>query len=600
MVNFTLNALSDTGSMTVSASPFSVINTAIDATAILYVSCDDMKSMFQFQTDSNNFSDLSNIDIKYYINNYYWPLISSANAMMDQTLSQGAISTRDKYGYFASNKMLLSHDYIRYLSYKLFNTPLGVDLFINKLTLIQNIRSNLGNVDVDINSKLNAISINGTSTNLLGTTGSKYLTNAVTDNTNLCRELLLQLYGNEPTRFTDISNIHSIQSVPFQNNDTISYSINISAAPGQEALTGILPIPDRKYEIKLVLVDASLVTNTVVLPEEESYKWTQRSGGVLPTSAANWYMTAVSGNGKVIAGVVYGGSIYTGILSNNSYIWTQQSGGVLPSTSNWRCIKISNDGSRIVACANSNYVYTALLTSGSYVWTKHSGGVLPASSANWSQVAISLDGNRLIAGITGGNIYTALLTSGSYVWTKQIGGVLGTSTGYWNYVAISGDGNRIAAVYTLGTNKGIYTALLTNGSYVWTKESITAASWAGGIALSNNGSVIVTGVNTNPGPIYIGTLVGSSYSWTQYSSVSPGYWQSFAISNNGTQIIAAMNTTSNSNIYTAILTNGVYNWIKQTDSTLPSGIWLGVGASSDGTRLIASTYNGYIYTAFES
>ena len=246
-----------------------ILTMDISAVAVFYVGCNDMKSVFQFQTDSTDFTDSLGTDIRYYVNTTNWPNLNPADAMMDQPLSRNPILTSDRYGPLPANKMLLSHDYVRYLASKLFNTPFGVDLFSNESVLLENIRTLCsddisGHVWYDVSAKLYSISKTGTSPYLQGTTGSLYLTDEFTDNTNICRELFLQMAGNDPHRFADLSNTDLPQPIPFQNDDTINFSVNFSAAQGQEELTGVSYIPDRKYQIKLVMVDASNVTNTPI------------------------------------------------------------------------------------------------------------------------------------------------------------------------------------------------------------------------------------------------------------------------------------------------------------------------------------------------
>ena len=265
-----MNALNKSVSMTASGTSLSEILTMdADATAVFYISCDDMKSMFKFQTDSVNFTDEFITGVQYYVDTTFWPNLNPADAMMDQPLSLNPISTTDRYGTLPANKMLVAHDYVRYLATKLFNTPYGVDLFSNETILLENIRALCsddasGHVWYDVSAKLHSISTNGTSPYLKGTPGYLYLTNELIDNTNICREIMLQMMGNEPHRFANITDTFLPQSIPFENEDTFNFSVNFLAAQGQESLTGVSHIPDRKYQIKLVMVDASNIVNTPV------------------------------------------------------------------------------------------------------------------------------------------------------------------------------------------------------------------------------------------------------------------------------------------------------------------------------------------------
>ena len=248
--------------------------TDVSATAILYVDLAEMQSVFKFQTDSADFTDLSATDVQYYVDSAHWPSLNPADAMMDDAASQNPILTADKNGALASNKMMVAHDFIRYLAKKLFNTPYGVDLFSNEVALLQNLRSvcgsgATGDAWFDVTEKVSGVSVSGSDARLEGTAGSKYLTNGVTDETNICREILLQIAGSAPSRLATLVNTYGVQSVPFDPEDSISFKLDIHAAAGQEGLTGVAPIPSRPYEIKLIMVSDITGKNTEEAADEQ-------------------------------------------------------------------------------------------------------------------------------------------------------------------------------------------------------------------------------------------------------------------------------------------------------------------------------------------
>jgi hypothetical protein len=179
--------------------------------------------------------------------------------MMDHTQSTNPIASANSSGALVPNKMLVAHDFVRYLAYKLFNTPYGVDLFNNEVDLLKGIRricdgSSAGHTWYDIVSKINAVGTSGTNPNIVGTAGSKYMTNADTSTANLGRELLQQLLKTVPERFASIGNTDSPQPLPFQTDDSISFKLTIAHATGQELVTGVLPFSPRSYEIRLIMV----------------------------------------------------------------------------------------------------------------------------------------------------------------------------------------------------------------------------------------------------------------------------------------------------------------------------------------------------------
>jgi hypothetical protein len=250
----------------------------VSAVAVFEVDLSVMKDMFKYQTDSNDAIDASASDIKYYVDKTKWPDLNPANAMMDHTSSEGEIATNGSDGNpLAANKMLVAHDFTRYLALKLFNTHFGVDLFSNELELLNGLRHVCGNVasgqtQFDINAKIAAVSndnedLDEDANNL------RYTTNAMDGSNNLCRTLMLQLLDGKPARFATIDAVGTPQSLPFIAGDTISFKLIVNAAEGQELITGVDPIGARSYRIKFVIVDddadpGNVAVNTAVAEDE--------------------------------------------------------------------------------------------------------------------------------------------------------------------------------------------------------------------------------------------------------------------------------------------------------------------------------------------
>ena len=275
MVNFVLNYLSSSVSMDISGEVYAQPITAVDAsaTAIFQVSLDDIKKVFQFQTNSN--FDINNLpaDIRYYVDPTFWPALNPANGMMDNAASNHPIITGDSNGVFASNKMLVAHDFVRYLALSLFNSAYGAGLFDNENDLLTDLRwicgnSQAGQTWYDIVSKLTAVSeSSGTNADLVADeNGKKYLTDKTATEVNLGRTLFEQLTGSAINRFSSIQGGDAPQALPFQANDSISFKLTIAAAPGQEQLTGVSPVVPRSYEVKMILVESP--SNTAVASDE--------------------------------------------------------------------------------------------------------------------------------------------------------------------------------------------------------------------------------------------------------------------------------------------------------------------------------------------
>ena len=82
-------------------------------------------------------SDISYVDIRYFTYMDHWNpnlVVNPMNAMLDKPESADAIL---QVGI--PSKMLVKHDFIRFLALQLFNTPNGVDLFNNEEELISNL-----------------------------------------------------------------------------------------------------------------------------------------------------------------------------------------------------------------------------------------------------------------------------------------------------------------------------------------------------------------------------------------------------------------------------------------------------------------------------
>lgn len=272
-VNFVLNALESSVQMGVAGT---VQNTAIpdltvDAVAVFQVSLDDMKACFKYQTDSNDVTNAAESDIKYYVDTTTWPDLNPANAMMDDGHSLNPIATANTAGPLEPNKMLVAHDFVRYLAQQLFNTHFGVDLFNNEQELLANLRlicgsEGEGKTWSDVKSKLDLVGVSGTHEDIEGADGAKYMTNANSSPDNICRILFEQMTNMAITRFADINASDDAQPLPFLVDDSISFKVVIAAAEGQHELTGVEEIPSRSYRIRLDIVESPV--NTTVAEDE--------------------------------------------------------------------------------------------------------------------------------------------------------------------------------------------------------------------------------------------------------------------------------------------------------------------------------------------
>jgi hypothetical protein len=231
------------------------------ADAVFYVKLSDMLSVFKFRTPTVFDASLNlaifdaSSDIQYYVFRKCWPTslkINPSHAMLDRSESSGMLTGG---GAFAANKSLVKHDFIRYISLHLFNTIHGVDFLSNEDDLLENIVYYGDAARVGIMAVLDTISTQSADITMAAdASGARYLTNFVTSNTNITRELLRQIYLNVPERLAALSDSSGVLlSVPLVENDTLNIKVVIESSPGQHTLTNVDAIPPREYNIKLVI-----------------------------------------------------------------------------------------------------------------------------------------------------------------------------------------------------------------------------------------------------------------------------------------------------------------------------------------------------------
>lgn len=272
-VDFTLSFFSSAYRMFELATVDDPVNGIIDssAVAVFYMAQSDINNIFKFQTDSYDFSNTNYTDIHYLIYMDNWPsslVLNPANAMLDQIQSTGALL---QVG--VQNRMLVKHDFLRYLAKSLFNTPQGVDLFNNESQLIANINT-IGYAawHNDISGGLwkyattssRPIPEDVTSGFIIDTvSGLKATTDDLPMSDNICRYLMNKLLENNTHRFQNVQfDVSGIAPVPIYVGDTLSFKFTTYPAPGQHNLTGVPPLMGRAYEIRIVIDDGSHV-NTV-------------------------------------------------------------------------------------------------------------------------------------------------------------------------------------------------------------------------------------------------------------------------------------------------------------------------------------------------
>lgn len=274
-IAFSLPALDRTFQLDVSGSILAQMPDAmtdVSATAFYNFKTNVAKSVFKYQSDSFDVNNLDASDTRYYVFMDSWPTDASlnpANALM----SDSPILPED--GNIVKNRLFLKHDYTRYLAFRLFNTPYGVDLFNNETEIHQDICSKGRTAKDNIMTLLRNVSTKAEtgSTIVVGNTdlsSNRYTTNDSSLNTNICRELIRQIGYSAPGRFYDVSSNgytmvsnsnYPYRTVPLFPGDSFNFKVTVKAATNQHLLTNrALAIEDRVYKIKLILSDTA---NTV-------------------------------------------------------------------------------------------------------------------------------------------------------------------------------------------------------------------------------------------------------------------------------------------------------------------------------------------------
>jgi hypothetical protein len=249
----------------------------VSATGVFNIDIEDAKKIFRFS--SNDWDISNNIPIgslHYYLDASKWPTtltLNPANAMMDQIglgPSAGAITHNNK----DRQELLIKHDFIRYLALRLFNTPLGADLFSNQSEMLNDltakgelhwqndISANLWKYDVTTST----LEEDGVQFIIDGSSNQFCTTDNYTANDNITRELFQQIVKAQRSRFENVTLDQFNQApIPFIHGDSISYKFTINPAANQETLTGVPSFGARVYRIQLNIFDSTIIPiyNTV-------------------------------------------------------------------------------------------------------------------------------------------------------------------------------------------------------------------------------------------------------------------------------------------------------------------------------------------------
>ena len=336
----------------------------------------------------------------------------------------------------------------------------------------------------------------------------------------------------------------------YMTNNTSQVSITLPASPSVGDIVQVTGVGTGGWKITQNAGQSILTKNLPMNPRNQML--------------GSWVRAVASStDGRKIVAATYGGLIYTSADAGTTWVSTTA------PTLSWQSVASSADGTKLVAVPSGGQIYTS--TDSGATWTPR------ATTQNWSSVASSSDGTKLVAAIGNGGsgqIYTS--TDSGATWTA-------TATALnWFSVASSSDGMKLVAVVYGGQ---IYTS--TDSGTTWTPRA-TSQNWQS-VASSSDGSKLIAvydPANGTFGVCNIYTSLDSGVTWTLTYSVY-GSSCRVASSSDGNTFVAAGN---GGEIYTS--SNNGTTW----GQSGPTERWESVTISSDGTRLIASTYSNQIYT----
>jgi len=238
-----------------------------DAVAQCDVSLETIRSMFVFQIYHED-------DIRFYIDSFNIPN-AAAIGLPTAVVGNGKVSSVNAAGTALSNSdLVIGKDYIRHLANRLFNTPFGVDLFINEEDLVTSVNNALNKVWTSCAQDLQDISNTGQNENLQGVENYKYL--SATDCCCTCNfgsELFDMLVSRDPSRFTDLTSlvVDSVQAtrldpaarnlykLPLKVGDQILIRVGLKPHPTQDSFQGSTKDDEIRDNLRVYIILLNLV-----------------------------------------------------------------------------------------------------------------------------------------------------------------------------------------------------------------------------------------------------------------------------------------------------------------------------------------------------
>jgi len=245
-----------------------------DAVAQCDVPLETIRSMFVFQPVHFDVDDVAATDVRFYIDSYNIPN-AVAIGLPSAVVGNGKVSSVNAAGTALSNSdLVVGKDYIRHLANILFNTPFGVDLFINEEVLVTSVNNALNKVWESCAQDLQDISNTGQNENLQGVGNYKYLPE--TDCCCTCNfgsELFEMLVSMDPSRFTDLTSLavnsdqasrvdpaaRNLYKLPLKVGDQILIRVGLQPHPAQDSFQGSTKDLEIQSNIRVYIIVLNLV-----------------------------------------------------------------------------------------------------------------------------------------------------------------------------------------------------------------------------------------------------------------------------------------------------------------------------------------------------
>ena len=333
----------------------------------------------------------------------------------------------------------------------------------------------------------------------------------------------------------------------------------------------------------------------------------QVSGGnstfVSTNAGLTWTESLTNGGGQIISSTNGSKLVLTQPGFANLYISTN--GGVswqtpTPPQENLQATAGSWDGSKLVTVANSDFDgnsgHIFRSTDSGTTWTQ-----LNATTNAWWAVASSADGTKLVAAANqdmefnpGGSIYYS--TDSGTTWN------LSDAPAYtWVSVAASGDGTRLVAVASDdGAFNGVNIYISSNSGAHWTPVNGTSNMWLTAACSADGSRMYALGTPQTYDEVYEELYESTNFgtNWSIATTLPPDSFVALAASADGSKLVAP---TGSGGIYTTALSTP---W---TLTSAPNtNYWGSLAASSDGTKWLAgsasenSATTGPLYRSIDS